>query len=32
MSYFKCLLTILDSVTAPRGAVGRSEVCNCGTS
>ena len=31
MSYFNCLPTILDYVTAPNGAMGWSEVCYCGT-
>ena len=31
MSYLNCLPTIYDYVTAPHGAMGWSEVCNCGT-
>ena len=31
MSYFNCLPTIYDYVTAPHGVMGWSEVCNCGT-
>ena len=31
MSYLNCRPTIYDYVTAPHGAMGWSEVCNCGT-